>query len=208
MTSYQPLPRQDGHGHCASHKQVFTILCANSSHQKQLMKYVVMANHKSERIRWQIKKDVSTLASGCLVIFVTNLSPVVTEQDLYTHFRKIDPVFDVFIPKHKVVGGSRGFVFVRFKTEWDAKKAINSIHGHSMGDDRSKCKWQSMWITIVMKSVLQMKDRRNLSYQVTRDDCKIVFLLIFLLYIKEMRCGLSGKAICRYFKCDLLYPLI
>lgn len=40
-------------------------------------------------------------------------------------------MFDVFVPKNKVMGESKGFGFVRFKT--DARKAINLLHGRNVG---------------------------------------------------------------------------
>lgn len=70
----------------------------------------------------------------CWSFFVTNLSPVVTTKDLYGHFREAGTVvFDVFVPKNNSSGASRGFGFIRFKTEWDARKVIKLSNGRSIG---------------------------------------------------------------------------
>lgn len=62
-------------------------------------------------------------------LFVFNLPHEASMKDLYDLFREAGFVFDVFVPKNKATGASRDFGFVRFKTKWDAKKAINLLHG-------------------------------------------------------------------------------
>lgn len=69
-------------------------------------------------------------------LFVTNLSPVVTTKDLFEVFREVGQVFDVFLPKDRLNGRGRGFGFVRFKTEWDANRAIRSLNGRMVGGRR------------------------------------------------------------------------
>lgn len=48
---------------------------------------------------------------------MTNLFPNVTAKDLHGNFHEAGFVFDVFIPRNKNAGGSRGFRFVFHKTE-------------------------------------------------------------------------------------------
>lgn len=67
------------------------------------------------------------------MLFVSNLAPNVTSKDLYAHFHEAGVVFDALVPQDKQSGGSRGFGFVCFKTEWDARKAISSLHGRLIG---------------------------------------------------------------------------
>lgn len=69
----------------------------------------------------------------CWSLVVSNLSPVVMSKDLFEVFRKAGPVFDAFLPKDKFSGRSRGFGFVRFKTEWDANKAIHNLNRRLIG---------------------------------------------------------------------------
>lgn len=44
-------------------------------------------------------------------------------------FREAGPVFDVFLPRNKKSGRGREVGFVRFKTEWDANRAIQRLDG-------------------------------------------------------------------------------
>lgn len=38
-------------------------------------------------------------------------------------------MFDIFFPRNKVDGLSKGFNFVHYKTEWDAREAIHLMNG-------------------------------------------------------------------------------
>lgn len=69
----------------------------------------------------------------CWSLFVLNLPSIVSTKALYDLFREVGFVFDVFVPRHKSNGVSRGFGFVHFKTEWDARKAISLFHGRVGG---------------------------------------------------------------------------
>lgn len=79
----------------------------------------------------------------CWSLFVSNLPLDVSSKELYGLFREAGFVFDVFVPKNKVSGSSRGFGFVRFKIEWDTTKAINLLHGQLV---------VSKWISVQMVS--------------------------------------------------------
>lgn len=72
----------------------------------------------------------------CWSFFVSNLPHNVTLKELHGLFRENDFVFFVFVPKNKVTGASIAFGFVRFKTEWDARKSINLLDGHLVGGKR------------------------------------------------------------------------
>lgn len=45
-------------------------------------------------------------------------------------------MFDVFVPTNRATGGCLGFGFLRFKTEWDANKAISFFNGRLVGGKR------------------------------------------------------------------------
>ena len=62
-------------------------------------------------------------------LFITNLAPVTTRKDLFEVFKEAGPVFYVLLPKDRSSGKGRGFGFVRFKTEWDANRAIQRLNG-------------------------------------------------------------------------------
>ena len=61
---------------------------------------------------------------ACWSLLVLNLSPAMTTEDLFDVFKEACPVFDVFLPKDNITGKGRGFGFVRFKTEWDARAKL------------------------------------------------------------------------------------
>lgn len=69
----------------------------------------------------------------CWSLFVSNLPSIVSTKVLYDLFHEAGFVFDVFIPRNKSNRGSRDFGFVRFKIEWDARKAIFLFHGCVVG---------------------------------------------------------------------------
>ncbi|CAI5506075.1 unnamed protein product [Closterium sp. Naga37s-1] len=52
-----------------------------------------------------------------------------TSQDLMPLFERYGTVSDIFIPKDKRTGTSRGFAFVRFKHEDEAAKAVERLDG-------------------------------------------------------------------------------
>lgn len=66
-------------------------------------------------------------------LLVFNLPRNVTEKDPFGHFHEASVVFDVFVPRNKVNGSSKGFAFVHYKTEWDAKQAISLLNSRSIG---------------------------------------------------------------------------
>lgn len=68
-----------------------------------------------------------------LTLFIFNLPRNVTENDLFGRFCEAGVVFDVFIPRNKVNGSFRGFAFVHYKIEWDAKHAISFLNGCLIG---------------------------------------------------------------------------
>lgn len=72
----------------------------------------------------------------CWSLFVTNLSSRMTTKGVFDVFWEAGPVFDVFFPKDRTSGRSRGFGFVRFKTEWDANRAIQRLDGRVIDGSR------------------------------------------------------------------------
>lgn len=62
-------------------------------------------------------------------LYVGNLTPTITEDDLKTNFAKVGPVASVSIIKDKFSGQSRGFGFVEMETEEGAKEAIKQFSG-------------------------------------------------------------------------------
>ncbi|KAF8050816.1 hypothetical protein N665_1868s0002 [Sinapis alba] len=62
-------------------------------------------------------------------LLVLNITFRTTADDLYPLFAKYGKVVDVFIPRDRRTGDSRGFAFVRFKYKDEAHKAVERLDG-------------------------------------------------------------------------------
>lgn len=65
-------------------------------------------------------------------LFVGNLSPDVTENDLQDCFAEAGPVLAVNILQDRVTGRPRGFGFVEMANEADATRAISMFNGKDL----------------------------------------------------------------------------
>ncbi|XP_039144518.1 serine/arginine-rich splicing factor SC35 isoform X2 [Dioscorea cayenensis subsp. rotundata] len=65
-------------------------------------------------------------------LLVLNISFRTTADDLYPLFDKYGKVVDVFIPRDRRTGESRGFAFVRYKYAEEAQKAVDRLDGRSV----------------------------------------------------------------------------
>ncbi|KAG6514437.1 hypothetical protein ZIOFF_024796 [Zingiber officinale] len=57
------------------------------------------------------------------------LPPRTTADDLFPLFDRYGKVIDVFIPRDRRTGDSRGFAFVRYKYADEAQKAVDRLDG-------------------------------------------------------------------------------
>ncbi|CAN0881581.1 Serine/arginine-rich splicing factor SC35 [Linum grandiflorum] len=62
-------------------------------------------------------------------LLVLNISFRTTADDLFPLFDKYGKVVDIFIPRDKRTGDSRGFAFVRYKYADEAQKAVERLDG-------------------------------------------------------------------------------
>jgi len=62
-------------------------------------------------------------------LYVGNLSPNVTEEDLRHNFSEVGPVLSAVVIKDKFTGTSKGFGFVEMETEEGAREAMKRFHG-------------------------------------------------------------------------------
>lgn len=62
-------------------------------------------------------------------IYVSNLSPFVTNEDLKNHFSRYGTVTSVNIIMDKFTNRSRGFGFVNIPDDAEAEKAIKEMNG-------------------------------------------------------------------------------
>ena len=65
-------------------------------------------------------------------LFVGNLSFKTTKDQLQELFEQCGEVVDVFVPTDRATGKPRGFGFVEFSTESEAKEAIEKFNGHEV----------------------------------------------------------------------------
>nr|GMD88794.1 serine/arginine-rich splicing factor SC35-like isoform X1 [Ipomoea batatas] len=65
-------------------------------------------------------------------LLVLNITFRTTADDLYPLFDKYGKVVDVFIPRDRRTGDSRGFAFVRYKYQDEAQKAVEKLDGIEM----------------------------------------------------------------------------
>ncbi|KAM0041669.1 putative RNA recognition motif domain, nucleotide-binding alpha-beta plait domain superfamily [Helianthus debilis subsp. tardiflorus] len=62
-------------------------------------------------------------------LLVLNITFRTTADDLFPLFDKYGKVVDVFIPRDRRTGDSRGFAFVRYKYADEAQKAVDKLDG-------------------------------------------------------------------------------
>lgn len=62
-------------------------------------------------------------------VFVGNLEYSVTGEDLRNHFVAAGNILDAVVITDKFTQRSRGFGFVEFESDEDAKKAIETLNG-------------------------------------------------------------------------------
>ena len=67
-------------------------------------------------------------------LYVGNLAPEVTQEDLKENFEKVGKVVSAVIIKDKFTGSSRGFGFVEMGTEKEAQEAIERFNGGKLAD--------------------------------------------------------------------------
>ncbi|XP_038990182.1 serine/arginine-rich splicing factor SC35-like isoform X2 [Phoenix dactylifera] len=65
-------------------------------------------------------------------LLVLNISFRTTADDLFPLFDRYGKVVDVFIPRDRRTGDSRGFAFVRYKYADEAQKAVDKLDGRNV----------------------------------------------------------------------------
>src|SRR5687768_4370617 len=66
-------------------------------------------------------------------VFVGNLNFKTTREEVESLFTQVGKPRDVFLPTERETGRPRGFAFVEFETEEEAKAAIERFNGYEMG---------------------------------------------------------------------------
>ena len=65
-------------------------------------------------------------------LFVGNLDYTVSSDDLKTHFSASGTVVDAVVISDKMTGRSRGFGFVEFSSDEEAKQAIEKLNNSDL----------------------------------------------------------------------------
>ncbi|XP_077214124.1 serine/arginine-rich splicing factor SC35-like [Tasmannia lanceolata] len=65
-------------------------------------------------------------------LLVLNITFRTTADDLFPLFDKYGKVVDIFIPRDRRTGDSRGFAFVRYKYADEAQKAVDKLDGKNV----------------------------------------------------------------------------
>ena len=65
-------------------------------------------------------------------LFVGNLDYTVSGDDLKSHFSSIGNIVDCVVIMDKMTGRSRGFGFVEFSSDEEAKSAIEKLNGSEL----------------------------------------------------------------------------
>lgn len=64
-------------------------------------------------------------------IYVSNLPPQTTEDELKTLFSSAGDVMSVKIVEDRQTGQRRGFAFVEMSTQWEARRAVSMLNRKS-----------------------------------------------------------------------------
>ncbi|XP_021865545.2 serine/arginine-rich splicing factor SC35-like [Spinacia oleracea] len=72
---------------------------------------------------------VILIRSNTYSLLVLNITFRTTPDDLFPLFDKYGKVVDIFIPRDRRTGESRGFAFVRYKYADEAQKAVDRLDG-------------------------------------------------------------------------------
>lgn len=74
-------------------------------------------------------------------IYITNISPSMTESDLKELVESFGPKLKVYLGRDKITKVCKGFAYVNFKFRSDATEAIESLHEYVYDDRPLKVEW-------------------------------------------------------------------
>ncbi|XP_055009685.1 cytotoxic granule associated RNA binding protein TIA1-like isoform X1 [Boleophthalmus pectinirostris] len=74
-------------------------------------------------------------------VFVGDLSPEITTEDIKTAFAPFGKISDCRVVKDMATGKSKGYGFVSFFNKWDAENAIQQMGGQWLGGRQIRTNW-------------------------------------------------------------------
>uniref|UniRef100_H3D1J1 Cytotoxic granule associated RNA binding protein TIA1 n=1 Tax=Tetraodon nigroviridis TaxID=99883 RepID=H3D1J1_TETNG len=105
---------------------------------------------KEVKVNWATtptsqKKDTSSKAQSCFSdhfhVFVGDLSPEITTDDVKAAFGPFGRISDARVVKDMATGKSKGYGFVSFFNKWDAENAIQQMGGQWLGGRQIRTNW-------------------------------------------------------------------
>uniref|UniRef100_A0A8C4DFR4 RRM domain-containing protein n=1 Tax=Dicentrarchus labrax TaxID=13489 RepID=A0A8C4DFR4_DICLA len=105
---------------------------------------------KEVKVNWATtptsqKKDTSSkyyqLSQGHFHVFVGDLSPEITTDDIKAAFAPFGKISDCRVVKDMATGKSKGYGFVSFFNKWDAENAIQQMGGQWLGGRQIRTNW-------------------------------------------------------------------
>ncbi|DBA13463.1 TPA: hypothetical protein GDO54_018533, partial [Pyxicephalus adspersus] len=74
-------------------------------------------------------------------VFVGDLSPEITTDDIKAAFGPFGRISDARVVKDMTTGKSKGYGFVSFFNKWDAESAITQMGGQWLGGRQIRTNW-------------------------------------------------------------------
>eukprot|EP00262_Sarcandra_glabra_P002051 TRINITY_DN1229_c0_g2_i1.p1 TRINITY_DN1229_c0_g2~~TRINITY_DN1229_c0_g2_i1.p1 ORF type:complete len:427 (+),score=100.26 TRINITY_DN1229_c0_g2_i1:173-1453(+) len=93
------------------------------------------------KVNWAYASGQREDTSGHFNIFVGDLSPEITDANLFACFSVFPSCSDARVMWDQKTGRSRGFGFVSFRNQQDAQSAINDLTGKWLGSRQIRCNW-------------------------------------------------------------------
>ncbi|PKA64004.1 Polyadenylate-binding protein RBP47 [Apostasia shenzhenica] len=93
------------------------------------------------KVNWAFASTQREDTSGHYNIFVGDLSPEVTDANLFACFSVFPTISDARVMWDQKTGRSRGFGFVSFRNQQDAQSAINDLNGKWLCNRQIRCNW-------------------------------------------------------------------
>ncbi|KAJ7006802.1 serine/arginine-rich splicing factor SC35-like [Populus alba x Populus x berolinensis] len=107
----------------------FKTLAPRSRHAQNTHLYSLASSSKQHSDMSHFGRSGPPDIRDTFSLLVLNITFRTTADDLFPLFDKYGKVVDVFIPRDRRTGESRGFAFVRYKYADEAQKAVDKLDG-------------------------------------------------------------------------------
>uniref|UniRef100_A0A6N2KEI4 RRM domain-containing protein n=1 Tax=Salix viminalis TaxID=40686 RepID=A0A6N2KEI4_SALVM len=143
------LIRKDksSYGFVDYHDQSSAALAIMTLHGRQLYGQALKVN-------WAYGNSQREDTSGHFHVFVGDLSPEVTDANLFACFSVFPSCSNARVMWDHKTGRSKGYGFVSFRNQQEAQSAINDLTGKWLGNRQIRCNWAT-------KGVESNEDKQN-----------------------------------------------